>query len=85
MLDGIPIGDVTGPVALSLIALLVITRRLVWHTDLKDERADKVMWRDLSLRLLGVAEKVTDQAEVLTSEVVTGPPAASPAREAESG
>lgn len=75
MLDGITPGllDLTGPAALSLVAVLVITRRLVWHTDLKKEVARGDKWEGIALRALGVAEKMTVHAEV-TNEVLAAIP-----------
>lgn len=64
------IGDLTGPAALAVIAVLVITRKLVWHKDLQkvEERAEK--WEGIALTALGVADKLTVHAEVAT-EVLT--------------
>lgn len=64
MIEGIPIVEFTGPAALALVALLVITDKLVWHTRLKaaERRADR--WESIALSSLGVAEKLTVQAEV---------------------
>lgn len=72
MIDDLPPGllDLTGPAALSLIAVLVITRRLVWHSDLTRERERGDRWESTALRALGVAEKMTVHAEV-ASEVLT--------------
>lgn len=72
MFDSLPPGllNLTGPAALSLIAVLVITRRLVWHADLTRERERGDRWEATALRALGVAEKMTVHAEV-ASEVLT--------------
>lgn len=80
MLDTFPpeLLNLTGPAALSLIAVLVITRRLVWHTDLREVKTDRDYWKGIALRALGVAEKMTIHAEV-ASEVLTS--AATPAAE----
>ena len=74
MLDSISPGllNLTGPAALSLVAILVITRRLVWHTDLTRERERGDKWEGYALRALGVAEKMTDHAETAT-EVLAVP------------
>ena len=74
MLDSISPGllNLTGPAALSLVAVLVITRRLVWHSDLTRERQRGDKWEGIALRALGVAEKMTVHAEV-TSEVLAAP------------
>lgn len=81
-LEGLPIGEVTGPAALVLVALMVITDKLVWHTRLKaaEKRADK--WEQVALSSLGVAEKLTVHAEVAT-EVLTRLP--DPAADAPAG
>lgn len=73
MLDGIPTGvaDFSGTAGLIVIAILVITRRLVWHADLTRERERGDRWEATALRALGVAEKMTVHAEV-ASEVLTG-------------
>lgn len=73
MLESLPQGllnDLTGPAALVLVAMLVITRRLVWHTDLTkaEKRADR--WEGIALDALSAAEKLTVHAEV-TNEVLT--------------
>ena len=77
---GLALGEITGTAAFILIAVAVITRKLVWHTDLDKEvarcertkqeetaRADK--WEKLALDMLGVAEKLTKTAEA-TNEVL---------------
>ena len=64
--------NLTGPAALSLIAVLVITRRLVWHADLTRERERGDRWEATALRALGVAEKMTVHAEVASEVLVHG-------------
>lgn len=70
MIDGIPVAEITGPAALALVALMVITDRLVWHTRLKaaEARADK--WEGIALRAVGVAETLTVHGEV-ANDVLT--------------
>ena len=79
--DLIPLGQLTGAGAVLIVAWLVITRKLVWHTDLEkaEQAADKILgkaererdeWKNISLSLLGVTEKLTVQAEV-TNEVMS--------------
>lgn len=72
MLDALGPGllNLTGPAALSLVAILVITDKLVWHRRLEHERAQRERWEGIALRSLGVAEKLTIQAEV-TNDVLT--------------
>jgi hypothetical protein len=72
---GIPpeVLNLTGPAALSLIAVMVITRRLVWRSDMQEVKADRDWWRDIALRSLGVSEKMTVHAEV-ANEVLAAIP-----------
>jgi hypothetical protein len=76
-----PLGQFTGTGLFLAVAWMVITRRLVWHTDLQEEKADaeKLLasavkerdeWKGIALSLLGVTEKLTIQAEV-TNEVMS--------------
>jgi hypothetical protein len=77
----VPLGQLTGIGVLSIIAWLVITRKLVWHTDLetfktesagelKGVKEERDEWKRITLQLLGVTEKLTVQAEV-TNEVMS--------------
>ena len=70
---GFGIADLTGPAVVVLIALLVITDKLVWHTrlDKAEKRAER--WESIALRGLGVAEQLTVHAEV-TNEVLANLP-----------
>jgi hypothetical protein len=79
--DLLPLGQLTGIGVVSVIAWLVITRKLIWHTDLqaaKDEgridlgkvEKERDEWKRIALSLLGVTEKLTVQAEV-TNEVMS--------------
>lgn len=54
---------------LVLVAVLVITDKLVWHRRLDAERARGDRWEGIALTSLGVAEKLTVQAEV-TNDVL---------------
>ena len=72
---GIPLGallngQVGVAAVLGIVALLVITDKLVWHKRLKaaEQRADR--WEQIALTSLGVAEKLTVHAEV-SNEVFT--------------
>ena len=62
-----PLGDYSGLAGLTLIALLVITRRLVWYKDLQkaEKRADRL--EELLFRTLGASEKVITTAEQAVS------------------
>jgi hypothetical protein len=84
--DLIPLGQVTGIGVLTIIAWLVITRKLIWHTDLQETKAgdaanlakverERDEWKNIALSLLGVTEKLTVQAEV-TNEVISRLPSA---------
>jgi hypothetical protein len=73
MFENIPIGDLTGPAMLSVVAVLVITRRLVWHKDLRRVEAERDRWRAFALRTIGATEMLAEAAEV-TTEVLTSLP-----------
>ena len=79
MLDGIPPGllDLTGPAAITLCALLVITDRLVWHTRLSKAEAQRDRWEGIALTALTAAERLTVHAEV-TEKVLTNLPTGAP-------
>lgn len=73
MLDGLPIVGITGPSALTLIAFLVITRRLRWYKEV-DRELDKTEkerdeWKQIALSVLGLTEKLTVQAEVTNAVI----------------
>jgi hypothetical protein len=52
----------------SVIGALVLTRKLVWHTDLEAVERREKEWRDMALRGLGVAEQATVHAETLVKK-----------------
>jgi hypothetical protein len=54
----------TGYGSLIVIAILTITRKIVWHKDLDFERRRADKWEGIALRALGIAEKTTVHAEV---------------------
>ena len=72
--DGIPLGVLEGQWGaagvLILIAVLVITDKLVWHQRLRRVEQERDHWRGVALTALGVADKMTVQGEV-TAEVLT--------------
>lgn len=72
-LDGIPIVDTTATGLLVLVFLSVLTDRLVWHTRLKEIKADRDSWKRIALDALGVADKMTTQGEVTTAIVASMP------------
>lgn len=53
-----------------LVVLLILTDKLVWHKRLRvlEKRVER--WEGIALTALGVADKLTVQAEV-TNEVLT--------------
>lgn len=60
------IPDLTGVAGLIVVAILVITNKLVWHTRLAKSEARCDRWEGIALAALGVADKVTTTAEVVT-------------------
>lgn len=58
----------------SLLGFLVLTRKLVWHTDLQKVEKERDEWRELALRGLGVAEQTTFHAETLVRHIAQEPP-----------
>ncbi|MDP9820375.1 hypothetical protein [Nocardioides massiliensis] len=58
------VAQLSTPAVLAVIALLVITDKLVWHTRLKraEKRVEKL--EEMLLSALGVAERTTVGAEV---------------------
>lgn len=73
LLGGTSLIDLTGPAGIVLVALLVITDKLVWHKRLEKETARGDRWESIALQSLGVAEKLTVQAEV-TNDVLAAFP-----------
>lgn len=69
-IDGLPVTELTGTGVLVAVAILVITRKLVWYTDLRKVEKREERWQGIALQALGVADKLTIQAE-LTNEVLT--------------
>lgn len=70
MIEGIPVMEVTGPAALVVVALMVITDKLIWHTRLAKVEKQRDDWQAMALRALGVADKMTVHAEV-ANEIVS--------------
>lgn len=70
MIGGIPVMEFTGPAALAMMSLLVITDKLIWHTRLSKAEAQRDKWEQVALRALGVADKMTIHAEV-ANEIVS--------------
>jgi hypothetical protein len=60
MIEGIPVADYSGPTIMVLVAILVITRRLVWHTDLKKVEARLARLEELLWVSVGITERTTD-------------------------
>ena len=81
LIDGLPLAPAIstsfGIVVLWTGAWLVITRRLVWHTDLAEVKAQRDRWEGIALTALSAAEKLTVHAEVterVLTNLPTGPP-----------
>jgi hypothetical protein len=70
VLGAVPFGDIGVVGILSLVALLVITDKLVWHTRLRKAEAKVDELQRLLYVALGVADKMTTAAEV-TNEVMS--------------
>ena len=73
MLDGIvlpSLTDLSAGTFVALIVVLLLSDRLVWHTRLKKIEKERDRWEGIALTALGVADKLTVQAEV-TNEVLT--------------
>lgn len=58
----------------SILGFLVLTRRLVWHTDLDKIERERDHWRDIALRGLGVAALTTTHAEKLVQRTTEDAP-----------
>lgn len=58
---------------LSLVVLLLLTDKLIWHTRLRKAEADRDRWQGVALNALGVADKLTVQGEVTTKIVAALP------------
>lgn len=69
-IEGLPVSELTGTGILVVVAILVITRKLVWHKDLRQVEKRAERWEGIALTALGVADKMTVQAEV-ANEVLT--------------
>src|SRR5688500_18124756 len=69
-LSVVPIGA-TG--LLSLVVVLMLTDRLIWHKRLTKAEADRDRWQQVALNALGVADKLTVQGEVTTKLVAALP------------
>lgn len=82
VIEGIPVVGISGTSLLVLVAMLVITRRLIWHKDAEKNEAalteDRNYWRGVAMKLLGVTEKLTVQGEV-TNDLLNKLPDASEA------
>jgi len=70
---GIPVQDLGATSLLALAFLLVLTDRLVWHTRLNKAEKERDEWKNLALKALGVADKLTVQGEVTTALVASLP------------
>lgn len=81
LIDGLPLAPAIstsfGIIVLWACAWLVITRRLVWHTDLAEVRAQRDRWEGIALTALQAAERLTVHAEV-TEKVLSSIPQTTP-------
>lgn len=74
---GIPLENIGAGGLVTLVVLLMLTDRLIWHTRLTKAEADRDRWQETALRALGVADKLTVQGEVTTALVASLPDPAS--------
>lgn len=64
------LGDFSAGTFVVLIVLLILSDRLVWHGRLTKVEKQRDRWEGIALTALGVADKMTVQAEV-TNEIIT--------------
>lgn len=79
LLGGLPLDRLGSLTILSLVALSVITDKLVWHTRLRkaEDRADR--WEAVALTAMRAGAEAGIKAAEVTAEVVSAIP--DPARE----
>ena len=77
------IGQLSGPAVLSVIAILAITDKIVWHTRLRRIEKERDHWRDMAVGLLQTASSLTVTAEV-TNDLLTALPDPNKETEAQS-
>lgn len=71
----LPMLDRVGAVAvLLLVAIAVITDKLVWHTRLKQERDRADRWETVALEALSAGAQAGVKAAEVTVDVVTAMP-----------
>lgn len=70
---GIPLQNIGAGGLVTLIVLLMLTDRLIWHTRLAKVEQERDEWKNHALRALGVADKLTVQGEVTTALVASLP------------
>lgn len=77
----LPVLDKLGAAGIiMLVAFLVITRKLVWHTDLKKSDARADFWEAKAWEAIGVGAAAGVRAAEVTAKVVSSLP--DPAKEA---
>lgn len=72
-ITGLPVSTGGAVGLLTLVVLLVLTDKLIWHTRLRKAEADRDRWQGIALRAMGVADKLTVQGEVTTALVASLP------------
>lgn len=53
MIEGVPwLGEISGPAALVLVALLVITEKLIWHKRYDEKKSEALALREQNKELI---------------------------------
>jgi hypothetical protein len=67
------LSSLDGPAVVSVVAWLVITRKLVWYKDLRREEARSERYEEMALKLAGVSEKIVTSVEKAVFDDTTDP------------
>lgn len=71
----LPVLDKVGAATVIIfVALLVITRKLVWHTDLKKAEARADFWENRAWEAIGLGAAAGVRAAEVTAKVVSSLP-----------
>lgn len=70
---GLPWADIGTTGLLTLVVLLVLTDKLIWHKRLAKAENERDRWQEVALKSLGVADTLTVQGEVTTALVAQLP------------
>lgn len=73
ILTGLPFVPIGTTGLLTLVVLLVLTDKLIWHKRLTKVELERDRWQQVALDALGVADKLTVQGEVTTALVAQLP------------